>query len=168
MKILIIFLISIASPTLVFAEFIPFYESTRGLAMGGAQITAVNDETTALINPAGLGKLRDGHFSFLDYEIQGNVETLSLVDFNPFEYWDPAIPFELMVENSDVDFHLKNQNLISIARRNFTLGVLHSNVISGQTDVSSSPSLIDYSQSCLLYTSPSPRDKRQSRMPSSA
>ena len=26
----------------------------------------------------------------------------------------------------------------------------------------------EYSGSCLLYTSPSPRDKRQSRMPSSA
>ena len=28
--------------------------------------------------------------------------------------------------------------------------------------------IIAYSISCLLYTSPSPRDKRQSRMPSSA
>ena len=28
--------------------------------------------------------------------------------------------------------------------------------------------LEDYSKGCLLYTSPSPRDKRQSRMPSSA
>ena len=26
----------------------------------------------------------------------------------------------------------------------------------------------DWNQNCLLYTSPSPRDKRQSRMPSSA
>ena len=28
--------------------------------------------------------------------------------------------------------------------------------------------IIDLDESCLLYTSPSPRDKRQSRMPSSA
>ena len=28
--------------------------------------------------------------------------------------------------------------------------------------------VVDAAQSCLLYTSPSPRDKRQSRMPSSA
>ena len=27
---------------------------------------------------------------------------------------------------------------------------------------------LDWSEDCLLYTSPSPRDKRQSRMPSSA
>ena len=30
------------------------------------------------------------------------------------------------------------------------------------------PSVTKMLQSCLLYTSPSPRDKRQSRMPSSA
>ena len=30
------------------------------------------------------------------------------------------------------------------------------------------PQLIGLSSDCLLYTSPSPRDKRQSRMPSSA
>ena len=34
--------------------------------------------------------------------------------------------------------------------------------------VSSLPSIGDYWSTCLLYTSPSPRDKRQSRMPSSA
>ena len=28
--------------------------------------------------------------------------------------------------------------------------------------------IFEYDRSCLLYTSPSPRDKRQSRMPSSA
>ena len=28
--------------------------------------------------------------------------------------------------------------------------------------------LVTYNKACLLYTSPSPRDKRQSRMPSSA
>ena len=28
--------------------------------------------------------------------------------------------------------------------------------------------IISYNDDCLLYTSPSPRDKRQSRMPSSA
>ena len=32
----------------------------------------------------------------------------------------------------------------------------------------SSSGVTQYNESCLLYTSPSPRDKRQSRMPSSA
>ena len=36
-----------------------FYEGVRGRGMGGAQIATVNDETALLVNPAGLGKLRD-------------------------------------------------------------------------------------------------------------
>ena len=35
-------------------------------------------------------------------------------------------------------------------------------------DVSAEVISVDYNGICLLYTSPSPRDKRQSRMPSSA
>ena len=37
------------------------------------------------------------------------------------------------------------------------------NLLPGKT-----PWIVDRIKSCLLYTSPSPRDKRQSRMPSSA
>ena len=45
-------------------------------------------------------------------------------------------------------------------------------VLTGTTGESPNLSIKDreiiYSTACLLYTSPSPRDKRQSRMPSSA
>ena len=37
-----------------------------------------------------------------------------------------------------------------------------------QTDVPEATCALAYTRLCLLYTSPSPRDKRQSRMPSSA
>ena len=37
----------------------------------------------------------------------------------------------------------------------------------GALDIESTKKLMDF-YICLLYTSPSPRDKRQSRMPSSA
>ena len=37
-----------------------------------------------------------------------------------------------------------------------------------EDDGSQSQRVLSLFQSCLLYTSPSPRDKRQSRMPSSA
>ena len=39
------------------------------------------------------------------------------------------------------------------------------NLMAAEPDIARIPVMID---SCLLYTSPSPRDKRQSRMPSSA
>ena len=38
----------------------------------------------------------------------------------------------------------------------------------GEIKISQDKSDTIYATSCLLYTSPSPRDKRQSRMPSSA
>ena len=38
----------------------------------------------------------------------------------------------------------------------------------GKQQIAESLSHLDKKKSCLLYTSPSPRDKRQSRMPSSA
>ena len=42
------------------------------------------------------------------------------------------------------------------------LGLIYS------VDISSSHVEVEMTLDCLLYTSPSPRDKRQSRMPSSA
>ena len=41
------------------------------------------------------------------------------------------------------------------------------NIYSDWSELSGSPH-IELARCCLLYTSPSPRDKRQSRMPSSA
>ena len=38
----------------------------------------------------------------------------------------------------------------------------------GAVDLPTAPNTVDGLPPCLLYTSPSPRDKRQSRMPSSA
>ena len=53
------------------------------------------------------------------------------------------------------------------AGKNGILGALRENLIDTSKE---SKKLIDslYCRPCLLYTSPSPRDKRQSRMPSSA
>ena len=52
-------------------------------------------------------------------------------------------------------------------------GIIHAivNAIhpqAGETVVEIGPGLGALTRPCLLYTSPSPRDKRQSRMPSSA
>ena len=57
------------------------------------------------------------------------------------------------------------------------LVVRHENEIAGTTDVADHPEFADrratkivdaVSHTCLLYTSPSPRDRTRSRMPSSA
>ena len=47
-------------------------------------------------------------------------------------------------------------------------GVWHVEGMSHEEIVATAIYFIDRDEDCLLYTSPSPRDKRQSRMPSSA
>ena len=46
--------------------------------------------------------------------------------------------------------------------------VVFNTVMTGYQEVLTDPSYAGQIITCLLYTSPSPRDKRQSRMPSSA
>ena len=62
-----------------------------------------------------------------------------------------------VVKITNQDFEAKMREL----RVNSDIAV----AVSGGPD---SLALMHLSNSCLLYTSPSPRDKRQSRMPSSA
>ena len=50
----------------------------------------------------------------------------------------------------------------------FAVGIVEKDSIIDQSRVSSNDVLIGIHSSCLLYTSPSPRDQRGSRMPSSA
>ena len=43
-----------------------FYRSPRQMAMGGASIGVVNDQTALIHNPAGLGRLRDVYLTLAD------------------------------------------------------------------------------------------------------
>ena len=66
---------------------------------------------------------------------------------------------EIYFENSKSESILLDDNKIKSSNYNSDLGF-------GFRAISND--VVAYSHSCLLYTSPSPRDKRQSRMPSSA
>ena len=48
------------------------------------------------------------------------------------------------------------------------LGTGFNPILSGRENIYINAAVLGMKKSCLLYTSPSPRDKRQSRMPSSA
>ena len=58
-----------------------------------------------------------------------------------------------------VEFNKKHYPVIRLTKSGFCVEAEKAPMIRG---------LVDLYDSCLLYTSPSPRDKRQSRMPSSA
>ena len=73
---------------------------------------------------------------------------------------------ESYIKDTDVE------NIFSFSRSDLPIKdtKLHSFFIDieDEESIANAASKIDKSSICLLYTSPSPRDKRQSRMPSSA
>lgn len=102
-----------------------FYSGVRCQAMGGACIAVVNDETALVVNPAGLGKLRDMYGTVFDPEIETNgnfpgfysAEAFS----NPFELED--IKGALDKKRGD-QYHMKAQVMPSFVARNFGIGLL--------------------------------------------
>ena len=62
----------------------------------------------------------------------------------------------------------EKQPRLSVFRSNKEIYAQLVDDVNGNTLVSSSSAEKEISKSCLLYTSPSPRDMRRSRMPSSA
>lgn len=102
-----------------------FYSSVRCQAMGNACIGVVNDETALIINPAGLGKLRDFYGTLFDPEIEINSSTSNIYNSN-----SSLQPFELKSVKSGLDqnlgspYHAKLQVFPSFVARNFGVGLL--------------------------------------------
>ena len=83
-------------------------------------------------------------------------------------------------EDSAVDFQFKNkQYTTDLGQLALDIPFQHNKYLNHYTDIQQIKTSLEFEirkvvkekreyYSCLLYTSPSPRDKRQSRMPSSA
>jgi hypothetical protein len=101
-----------------------FYNGIRCLAMGGACIAAANDETALLINPSGLGRLRDFYGTIIDPEVEVSS------NFNKFNQASPITqPFTLdeikdaLDANRGTYYHTKAQVFPSFVGRNFGFGI---------------------------------------------
>ncbi|MEZ0391753.1 MAG: hypothetical protein ACAH59_06030 [Pseudobdellovibrionaceae bacterium] len=109
------------------------YLGTRALGMGGASIAVVNDETALLINPAGLGKLRDIYGTIFDPEVEGSSNLKKMYDTKAF-----TDPFDLeQVKNTtdysrDTYYHAKAQVFPSFVVRNFGIGIHAKRVLDAQ------------------------------------
>lgn len=101
-----------------------FYEGARGRAMGGAQIAVVNDETALLVNPAGLGKLRDFYGTLLDpeFDFSNNLNRMNQSSSitQPFSLEDIK---GTLNASRETYYHAKGQIFPSLVARNFGIGI---------------------------------------------
>lgn len=126
---------SFANLSLHAGERYEFYNGVRGLGMGGASIGVVNDETALLINPAGMGKLRNAFGTILDPEVHVNGDSSqnlltgggSLGSINTAQGMVDA-----MGTKADRHSHFGYQLFPSLVLPNFGLGVLYKSFYDGQ------------------------------------
>ncbi|MEN0058294.1 MAG: hypothetical protein AAGB31_05630 [Bdellovibrio sp.] len=101
-----------------------FYNSIRCQGMGGACIAVTNDETALIVNPAGLGKLRDFYGTFFDPELEVGYQTQGLYSessfSNPFSLEDVAPALD---KKRSAYYHAKAQVFPSFVGRNFGIGL---------------------------------------------
>lgn len=105
------------------AEVYEFYNGVRGLGMGGAQIATVNDETALLINPAGLGKLRDYFITVADPEGEVGQYTEQIAGMDVFNMGDPQKALDKTNLHLNKHLHTRGQVFPSIVVPNFGFGL---------------------------------------------
>ncbi len=123
-SIFILIMMALFSPSLYSQEVREFYTGIRGLGMGGASIATVNDETALLVNPAGLGKLRDYYGTLFDPELEVSNNSDELYKGKAF-----TDPFSIKgvgtaaVAKADFYYHARGQLFPSFVVKNFGIGL---------------------------------------------
>lgn len=101
-----------------------FYSGARCLGMGGACIAVTNDETALLVNPAGLGKLRDFYGTIFDPELEFGYQTQGIYGeksfSNPYTLEDVLASLD---RKRSAYYHAKAQVFPSFVGRNFGIGL---------------------------------------------
>ena len=101
-----------------------FYEGARALAMGGAQIAVVDDETALIVNPAALGKLRDLYVNIVDPELDVGQNAYNIYTNTPLTgLFDPSQVISGVNANKNSYYHAKAQVFPSIVGHNFGFGI---------------------------------------------
>lgn len=114
------------SRTSVAQEHYEFYNGIRQMGMGGAVIAVVNDETSLLSNPAGLGKLRDFFVTLADPEIEIGSSNQGIMGTDQQKSFSIQDVLDATNEPGNIGkrVHAKAQIFPSFVVPNFGLGVL--------------------------------------------
>jgi hypothetical protein len=122
-----------------------FFNGARAMAMGGASIAVVNDETALLSNPAGLGKLRDSYGTILDPEVEANSNLFQSYQVKPSgDPSDPTVLKPFLDENLDKYFHFREQIFPSFVVRNFGIGIYWRKTIDAKEDLTATTVNLNY------------------------
>ena len=84
-----------------------------------------------------------------------NNKTFCMLPWTHLHMWPNGETYPCCLADSRMPIGSSHDNTIQELWNNDKMRAIRNNMLEGR-------------ESCLLYTSPSPRDKRQSRMPSSA
>ncbi len=101
-----------------------FYSGIRTLGMGDTGIAVVNDETALLINPAGLGKLRDFYGTILDPELELSYSSGGFYGTNPLTAPTTVEGVRgALATKPETYYYAKMQLFPSFVARNFGIGI---------------------------------------------
>lgn len=126
-------------------EIFEFYTGVRQLGMGGAYTATVNDETSVLTNPAGLGKIRDVIVMVIDPELHGSMNDFQIATG---EYATRVFSVQGLLDalnqQKGKHWHAKAQIFPSIVTPNFGLGVLAKYSYDAEVDEAGAVYRLDY------------------------
>jgi len=119
------------------------YNGVRMLGMGGAGVAVVNDETALLVNPAGLGKLRDYFITVADPEIDVSSQAEQIAGTKIMNAIKPQDALDLTNANVGRHLHTRAQVFPSFVIPNFGFGLFGKYEVNAET-VAGSPNTFKY------------------------
>lgn len=121
-----------------------FYNGVRALGMGGAAVAVVNDETSLLYNPAGLGKLRDFFITVADPEVAVGEKTERIAGLQFMQMSNPQTALNKALPKPDLHNHVRLQVFPSLVVPNFGIGLFAKYETNAEYDTSTNKFKYDY------------------------
>ncbi len=106
-----------------------FYQGIRQMGMGGAAVAVVNDETSLLLNPIGLGRLRVPYITLIDPEVTTNTKSIVTVKNLLTDATDLEELYPELADDLDQRYFVRTQIFPSYVDRHYGFGFLLKNEI---------------------------------------
>ncbi len=121
-----------------------FYSGIRQMGMGGASIAVVDDETSLMSNPAGLGKLKEKIITVIDPEVEINVNTQPVLGTSVFTANNPQKLLDSLNNLPNKHYHSKAQVFPSAVVPNLGFGLFGKYQTDAQVNSATNNFRLDY------------------------